>query len=305
VTISFRTSAALAGKRVDVAVAEQVPELSRSRARGLIEAGQITVGGSPVKPSRLLREDDLVAGRIPPPEPDVLAPEPIPLAIVFEDEHLLVVDKPAGLVVHPAAGHRSGTLVNALLYHCDNLAGIGGVRRPGIVHRLDKDTSGLLVVAKSDAAHRGLAAQFKAHTVEREYRALVRGRPRADAGEVDRAIGRHPSDRKKFSTRSARGREARTHWRVLERLGDYTLLAVSLETGRTHQIRVHLASVGLPVAGDPVYGGGRPPARALGLVRQALHATTLGFSHPITGERRAFEAPLPEDLAAALARLRG
>jgi 23S rRNA pseudouridine1911/1915/1917 synthase len=273
--------------------------------RRLLEQGAITVEGRTVKPAARLREGDRVRGQIPEPEPDRLTPEALPLDVVYEDAHLIVIDKPAGLVVHPAPGHRSGTLVNALLHHCRELSGVGGVRRPGIVHRLDKDTSGLLVAAKSDRAHRGLARQFKAHSIAREYQALVSGVPRSASGSIDAAIGRHPGDRKKWSTRAPRGRSAVTHWRVEERLGALTLLRVTLETGRTHQIRVHLASVGLPVAADPVYGGGRGAARELGLARQALHAALLGFEHPVTGERVAFRAELPEDLRVVLETLRG
>ena len=303
-SFSFRVTGAVVGRRVDQAVAERQPELSRAQARRLIEQGEILVEGERTRPSARLREGQRVTGRVPEPVPDRLAPETIPLAVAFEDEHLIVVDKPAGLVVHPAPGHRSGTLVNALLQHCENLSGVGGVRRPGIVHRLDKDTSGLLVAAKSDAAHRGLAAQFKAHRVHREYLALARGAPGADAGSVDAPIGRHPTERKKWSTRARTGREATTHWRVSERLVGHVLLRVRLETGRTHQVRVHLASVGLPVAGDLVYGGGRAEARALGLGRQALHAALLGFEHPLTGARIALESPLPHDLRVVLEKLR-
>jgi len=304
VSFSFRVTGALVGRRVDQAVAEHEPELSRAQVRRLIEQGEILVAGERTRPSARLRDGEQVTGRVPEPVDDVLEPEAIPLQVAYEDEHLIVVDKPAGLVVHPAAGHRSGTLVNALLHHCTQLSGVGGVRRPGIVHRLDKDTSGLLVAAKSDAAHRGLAAQFKAHSVEREYVALARGAPRADAGSVVAPIGRHPTDRKKWSTRARSGRDATTHWRVAERLTGHVLLRVRLETGRTHQIRVHLASVGLPVAGDPVYGGGRAEARALGLHRQALHAAVLGFEHPLTGARVALESPLPRDFVAVLEKLR-
>ncbi len=294
-------TAELVGRRLDAALADLEPELSRARLRRLIEKGEVTVAGTARKPAYRLRLGDCIEGRVPPAEPSELEPEPIPLVIVFEDEDLIVVDKPAGLVVHPAAGHRSGTLVNALLHHCSTLSGVGGVRRPGIVHRLDKDTSGLIVAAKSDRAHRGLAEQFREHNVDREYLALVRGHPAAESGSVDAAIGRHPSDRKRMSTRTRAGRSAVTHWRVERRLAELTLLRVRLETGRTHQIRVHLAASGLPVAGDPVYGGGRGAARALGLRRQALHAAMLGFEHPATRERVRFDSELPADLAAALA----
>jgi 23S rRNA pseudouridine1911/1915/1917 synthase len=240
-----------------------------------------------------------------PPEPAAceVRPEPIAVPILHEDTDLVVVDKPAGLVVHPAPGHPGGTLVNALLHHCGDLAGIGGVRRPGIVHRLDRGTSGVMVVAKNDAAHLALAAQFHDHTVERVYLAFVRGVPGAEAGRVERAIGRHPRDRKRMSVAARHGRPARTAWRVRTRWprAGAALLEVRPETGRTHQIRVHLASVGLPLLGDPVYGrGGRQKARALApaLTRPALHAAVLGFDHPVSGARLHFEAPLPEDLVA-------
>jgi 23S rRNA pseudouridine1911/1915/1917 synthase len=283
--------------RVDQVVTDARDELSRAQVRRLIEAGDLRVDGQLVKASHRLRGGESIEGTVPEPEPSKVEPEDIPLHVVYEDAHLVVVDKPAGLVVHPAAGHRTGTLVNALLYHCSELSGVGGVRRPGIVHRLDKDTSGLLVCAKTDRGHRGLAAQFVAHRVDREYLALVRGSPGATAGSIDAPIGRHPRDRKKFSTRARTGRDARTHWELVQRLGELTLLRVKLETGRTHQIRVHLASVGLPVAGDPVYGGGRSVARLLGLERQALHAAVLGFEHPAGAGWLRFTSELPDDLA--------
>jgi 23S rRNA pseudouridine1911/1915/1917 synthase len=276
----------------------------------LIAQGTITVEGASVKPAYRLRSGEAVEGEIPEPEPTVLEPEPIPLRIIYEDEALLVVDKPAGLVVHPAPGHSSGTLVHALLHHCRDLSGIGGVRRPGIVHRLDRGTSGLLVAAKNDRAHRHLSAQFRSHSVEREYLALVRGSPRRERGVIDQPLARHPGDRKRFTAnrrlteRGARARRAVTHWSVEERLGDVTLLRVRLETGRTHQVRVHLASIGLPVLGDPVYGGGRAVARALGLDRQALHAGLLGFDHPEGKGRLRFVSPLPNDLIGVLERVR-
>ncbi len=294
----------LAGKRLDAALAEVEPKLSRAAARRLIEQGAITVSGSTVKPAHRLRVGECVRGDLPDPVPDRVTPEALPLAIVYEDSQLVVIDKAAGMVVHPAAGHRQGTLVNALLHHCRELTGIGGVLRPGIVHRLDKGTSGLLVVAKTELAHRDLSRQFKARSVERSYRALVRARPRDDRGSIDAPIGRHPGDRKRFSTHARVARRAVTHWSVEERLGEITLLRVRLETGRTHQIRVHLASVGLPIVGDPVYGGGRRAGAELGLGRQALHAATLGFDHPETGERLRFDSELPADLAAAVVELR-
>jgi 23S rRNA pseudouridine1911/1915/1917 synthase len=237
------------------------------------------------------------------PESSSVAPEAIPLSVLYEDDDLIVVDKPAGLVVHPSPGHPGGTLVNALLHHCGNLAGVGGVLRPGIVHRLDQGTSGVMVAAKNDAAHRGLSEQFHDHSIEREYRALVRALPGADTGRVDQPIGRHPRDRKRMSVRSHRGREASTVWRVVRRFRATGLswLAVFPESGRTHQIRVHLASVGMPIVGDPVYGRSR--REPLALARPALHARTLGFDHPRLGERLRFEAPLPDDLEQLIASL--
>ncbi len=300
--IHHEVTAELEGKRLDAALTALESDLSRAQVRRLIDSGDIRISGERVKPAHRLRPGEQIEGQVPEPVASELEPEAIPLQIVYEDEDVIVVDKPAGLVVHPAAGVASGTLVNALLHHCDRLSGVGGVRRPGIVHRLDRGTSGLLVVAKNDLAHRGLARQFKAHTTEREYLALVRGRPGAQRGSVDAAIGRHPTDRKRFSTRVRSGRAAVTHWAVERRLRDLTLLRVRLETGRTHQIRVHLASIGLPVVGDPLYGGGKKVAREMGLERQALHAASLGFDHPRSGERLRFSSGLPEDLAGVIAR---
>jgi 23S rRNA pseudouridine1911/1915/1917 synthase len=301
VKLFFQVDAALEGKRLDRALVELEPSFSRAQLQRWIEMGAIRVSGQVVKSSHRLRAGDAIAGETPEPVPDDrIEPEAIPLHVTYEDGQLIVVDKPPGLVVHPSAGHRTGTLVHALMYHCRGLSGVGGVLRPGIVHRLDKGTSGLLVAAKSDRAHRHLAAQFKAHSVEREYLALVRGEPGAEHGSIDAPIGRHPSDRKRLSTRARRGRPAVTHWRVDVRYRGLTLLRVRLETGRTHQIRVHLASVGMPVAGDPVYGGGKRVTHSLGLERQALHAARLGFEHPVSGERLSFESPLPADLRDAI-----
>jgi 23S rRNA pseudouridine1911/1915/1917 synthase len=290
-----------AGERLDQALAA-LAGTSRSQARRWIDEGRVRVGGAPGRASQRVAAGDLVEAEPPEPLPSPLSPEPIELRVLYEDADLIAIDKPAGLVVHPAPGHPGGTLVNALLHHCKDLSGVGGVLRPGIVHRLDRGTSGVLVAAKHDAAHRELARQFQEHTVEREYRALVRGLPSADAGRVDRALGRHPRERKRISVAS-RGpaREARTAWRVLRRYpaSERSLLAVLPETGRTHQIRVHLASAGLPVVGDPVYG--RAGRKELG--RPALHAALLGFTHPRTSARMRFEAPLPADLAELVAAL--
>ena len=295
-----------AGDRLDQALAA-LAGTSRSQARRWIDEGRVRVAGAPGRASQRVAAGDLVEAEPPEPLASPLCPEPIALAILHEDADLIVIDKPAGLVVHPAPGHPGGTLVNALLHHCADLSGVGGVFRPGIVHRLDRGTSGVLVAAKHDTAHRALASQFQEHSVEREYRALVRGLPAGDSGRVDRPLGRHPRDRKRISV-VARGpvREAHTAWRVLRRFAasERTLLAVLPETGRTHQIRVHLASAGLPVLGDPVYGRAasavRAPAR---FNRPALHAALLGFTHPRTSARMRFEAPLPSDLAELVAAL--
>jgi 23S rRNA pseudouridine1911/1915/1917 synthase len=295
-----------AGERLDTALAS-VAGISRSQARRWIDEGRVEVNGVGARPSRPVQAGDQLEARLPESLPATARPEPIPLAILYEDADVIVVDKPAGMVVHPAPGHASGTLVNALLHHCRYLAGVGGVLRPGVVHRLDQGTSGVMVVAKHDAAHQALAAQFHDHTIEREYRALVRGLPAAESGRVDRPIGRHRRDRKRMSVRAPVAREARTAWRVLRRFpaSGYSWLAVRPETGRTHQIRVHLASVGLPIAGDPVYGRpGRAGRGCLpGFSRPALHAAVLGFAHPRSAERLRFEAPLPADLAELLAAL--
>jgi 23S rRNA pseudouridine1911/1915/1917 synthase len=296
-----------AGERLDVALAE-VSGVSRSQLQRWIEAGLVAVDGRPARASHRLAIGERIVATPPEPLPPPLAPEAIPLHVLYEDAELVVIDKPAGLVVHPAPGHRSGTLVNALLHHCGGLASVGGVLRPGIVHRLDRGTSGVMVAARTDAAHRALAAQFHAHTIERVYRAVVRGVPAAAAGRVDRPIGRHPRDRKRMSVAARSGREARTAWRVEARFArsGCALLEVRPETGRTHQIRVHLASIGLPLVGDPVYGRARRAGPSL--ERPALHAAVLGLVHPTRGERRRFEAPLPPDLRellAELARLEG
>ena len=298
-----------AGRRLDSALSV-LAGVPRSQARRWIEQGCVTVDGAPGRAAQRVRAGEAVEAEPPEPTPLSLEPEPIPLVVLMEDADLIVVDKPPGLVVHPAPGHPRGTLVNALLHRCHDLAGIGGVLRPGIVHRLDRGTSGVLVAAKNDLAHRHLAEQFRAHTIERIYLALVRGVPGADTGGAEGAIGRHPRDRKRMAVQARGGRAAATRWRVLRRFpgSGASLLEVRPESGRTHQIRVHLAAAGLPILGDPVYGRRRAaPARgvlaALALERPALHASVLGFRHPRSGECLRFEAPLPADLAAALDQL--
>ncbi|MGB2694229.1 MAG: RluA family pseudouridine synthase [Dehalococcoidia bacterium] len=293
------------GERLDVFVARGVAEITRSRARKLIDEGLVVVDGRlPAKAGVALEAGQHIRVTIPPPEPLDLEPEAIPLRVVYEDDDLLVVDKAAGLAVHPSPGHRSHTLVNAVLAHCPSLSGIGGKQRPGIVHRLDKDTSGLIIVAKNDVAHLSLARQLKERKVKKTYIALVDGRVEPPEGIIDAPIARHPGDRKRMAV-VERGRDARTRYRVLRDLparqagiAGRALLEVRPESGRTHQIRVHLASIGHPVVGDPLYNkrGSAPP----GLRRQFLHAQRLAFAHPRTGERIELEAPLPDDLQAVM-----
>lgn len=306
----FNVGAENAGERLDSFLAKD-PSLSRSAAARLCDEGAVTVNGAPAQKKRLLAEGDTVEVALPEPIPDTAEPEDIPLSVVYEDEDIIVIDKPKGMVVHPAAGNPSGTLVNALLYHCKGqLSGIGGVLRPGIVHRIDKDTGGLLVAAKNDAAHRVLAAALEVHDIKREYRALVNGGFRDDSGTVDLPIGRHPTDRKRMAVLrdgDGKSREAVTHYRVLERFGGVSYLALQLETGRTHQIRVHMSHLGHPLVGDTVYGGGRTPFErhhAPLLSGQCLHAVRLTLRHPRTGEDMCFESPLPEDFEKLLAILR-
>ena len=306
-----------AGKRLDIFIAESLPEFSRSRVQVLIRAGQVQVDGRTPRSGERTRAGSVIDLEVPAPVVSSVRPEAIPLHVVYEDDDLIVIDKPAGMVVHPGAGRSRGTLVNALLHHCRDLSGIGGQLRPGIVHRLDKGTSGLMVAAKSDRAHRGLASQFKAHSVDREYVALAWGRFRAPEGRIDQPVGRHPTERKRMSVASRRGRSAVTRYRVDREVGPWSLLRVRPETGRTHQIRVHLASTGHPVVGDPDYGGIAPAQGLRGadagalasairrLGRPALHAAVLGFEHPVRGGRLRFESPLPGDLASFLTRLEG
>jgi len=281
--------------RLDAFVAAET-ELSRTQAQRMIRDGEILLNGKTAKPNASTIIGDRVEITYPDPvETDVL-PEDIPLNILYEDADLLVLDKPQGMVVHPASGHKNGTLVNALMFHIRDLSGIGGELRPGIVHRIDRMTSGLLVVAKNDAAHQALSDQFREHTAHRSYVALVDGNIKIDAGKVDAPIARHPVDRKRMAIVSG-GREAVTHWQVAERYGQYTLLQIELETGRTHQIRVHLASLQHPVTGDEVYGREKKP---FGLIGQALHGYRLTFYHPIKGERMVFYTPLPSHFLLAL-----
>lgn len=294
---------ALASERVDSFIArmsaEEEEPLSRSAAAKLCDEGRVTVDGRSVKKNRILREGENVLVLMPAPLPDEVLPEDIPLSVIYEDADIIVINKPQGMVVHPAPGNMTGTLVAALLYHCgESLSGIGGVQRPGIVHRIDKDTSGLLVVAKNDAAHRALSEQIAAHTAYRRYLALCVGSPREDRGTVDAPIGRHPIDRKRMAIVKG-GREAITHWEVKERFHGVSLIDCRLETGRTHQIRVHMASIGHPILGDGVYGGDKCRAareHSRYLHGQALHAYRLELDHPRTGLRMSFEAPIPENM---------
>ena len=289
-----------AGWRLDRALAAAVPTLSRERLKALIRSGALT----PLvrDPAAKVRGGEEFQLAVPEPQPAHNQAQDIPLTIVFEDEHLLVIDKPAGLVVHPAAGNRDRTLVNALLHHCGaGLSGIGGVARPGIVHRIDKDTSGLLVVAKTDVAHEGLARQFAAHSIERRYLAIVSGVPRTAGGTIDAPLARSSANRKKMAVvAEGRGKRAVTRWKRLDLLRDAALVECRLETGRTHQVRVHMASIGHPLIGDPFYGGSgkvhRKLLNDLGFHRQALHAATLGFIHPVTKLRLSFESGMPPDM---------
>ena len=311
-----RLSEAESGRRLDRVLADLWPDLSRTQIARWMKEGRVTVDGREAAPKDDARPGALVHIELPAPEPSVLAPEDIPLAIVHEDEHLLVVNKPAGMVVHPGAGNRAGTLVHALLAHAPGIASVGGAGRPGIVHRLDKDTSGLLVVAKTPATYLRLVEAIARREVNREYLTIVWGEWRDLAGRIAEPVGRHPKDRKRMAV-TPQGRVAATNYRVLQSFGWASYLECRLETGRTHQIRVHLSHVGHPVLGDATYGGGArrvlnlpEAARRLAreivetMPRQALHAARLAFSHPATGERLSLEAPLPADFSAALDRLR-
>ena len=291
--------------RLDRYLSQQSPDLSRSRIQQLIEQGNVQVNDKVCTSKKAtVQVGDRISLTIPEAIPLDLQPEAIPLDILYEDDSLIIINKPAGLVVHPAAGHESGTLVNALLAHCPNLAGIGGVQRPGIVHRLDKDTTGAIAIAKTDLAHQHLQAQLKAKTARREYLGIVYGAPSADKGTIDQPIGRHPIDRKKMAVVPVEkgGRPSVTHWQARERLGNYTLMHFQLETGRTHQIRVHSAYMGHPIVGDPVYSAGR--SVGVNLPGQALHAWRLTLQHPVTQEWIEVTAPIPKSFITLLEVLR-
>lgn len=311
--ISFTVNKSQGGLRLDIYLAQSEAALSRSQVKYAIEEGDVLVNGKVPKVSQHLKEGDVIVLTKKPPVEAQALPQEMPLDIVYEDDAVIVINKPAGMVVHPAPGNPDKTLVNALLYHCHDLSGIGGVLRPGIVHRLDKDTSGLIVAAKSDEVHRQLSAQFEKHDVHKKYLALVWGNVKGDHGEIAAAVGRHPVNRKKMSTKSRHGRGALTLWKVRERYGMVTLLEVEIKTGRTHQIRVHLSDRGYPVVGDAVYGNTSrikavsDPALKSALKafnRQALHATQLSFVHPVKNERMVFTAGLPQDMADLCSQLR-
>jgi 23S rRNA pseudouridine1911/1915/1917 synthase len=315
---SIRVKPSDEGKRLDVLLASLLADCTRTFVAGLIADEHVRVDGRPKKPGYRVKSGENISGAIPLPVPVEFKPESIPINIVYEDDHIVVVNKQPGLVVHPAPGHFSGTLVNGLLYHCPNLGGIGGELRPGIVHRLDKDTSGTLVVAKNDAAHTGLSGQFKSRKVRKDYLALVHGNMKSPTGNIKLPIGRHPVDRKRMSTVSPRGRTAETEWKTREKFQGFALLEVHLKTGRTHQIRVHCSALHHPIVGDKVYGPRKlektitrdrhTSDKILQVLksvrRQMLHAWRLGFRHPHTGEAVTFESPMPEDMGSIIQRIR-
>ena len=289
------------GERIDKYLSEQLEDMTRSHIQKLIKENMVRVNGMAVKSNFKLSASDQIEVEIPElKEPDIL-PENIPLDILYEDQDILVVNKPKGMVVHPAPGHYTGTLVNAIMYHCkDNLSGINGVMRPGIVHRIDMDTTGSLLICINDRAHQALAEQLKEHSITRKYHAIVHGRLKEDEGTIDKPIGRHPIDRKKMSVHCTNGREAITHYRVLKRFQQFTYIECQLETGRTHQIRVHMSSIGHPILGDQIYGPAKCPYKLQG---QTLHAKVLGITHPTTGEYMEFDAPLPDYFQALLEKM--
>ena len=290
------------GLRIDRYLSEQLPEISRSYLQKVIRDGGVLVSGSPIKANYKVNIGDVIELLLPPAVEPEIQPEDLPLSILYEDSDVIFVNKPKCMVVHPSAGHTSGTLVNGLLYHCQGeLSGINGVMRPGIVHRIDKDTTGVLVVCKNDWAHNRVAEQLKEHSITRRYRAIVWGSLKEDVGTVDALVGRHPVDRKRMAVVSKGGKHAVTHYRVLERFERFTYIECELETGRTHQIRVHMAGIGHPLLGDEVYGRGRSPYSLQG---QVLHAMVLGIRHPSTGEYLEVEAPLPEYFIELLEKLR-
>ncbi len=288
------------GMRLDLMLTEMYPEHTRSYLQKQVKNGAVLLNGKTAKPGASLKPGDMVDAEFSEPEEPEVLPEPIPLTVVYEDSDVILVDKPKGMVVHPAPGHTSGTLVNALLYHCRDLSGINGVLRPGIVHRIDKDTTGLVIACKNDMAHQSLAGQLKAHTVTRRYYAIVNGNFREDEGVVNAPIARHRTERKKMAVDPS-GREAITHFRVLERFGNYTFLECRLETGRTHQIRVHMSHIGHPLLGDEQYGSGKSRFHTEG---QCLHAYIFGFIHPRTGEYMEFQSELPTYFTKILTALR-
>lgn len=305
-TIDYRIGADGTDTRIDIFLASQVEDLTRSRIQTLVKEGNVNVNGLPVKTSYRIKAGDEITLHIPPSSPYLLEPEPLELSLIFEDASIIVLEKPPGLVIHPAPGHKSGTLVHGLLHHCNDLSGIGGVLRPGIVHRLDKDTSGLLVVAKNDNAHNFLSSQFKRGRVNKKYITVVHGVPKNNKGKIDSPISRHPVKRKEMAVSALKGKNALTIWQVDESIGDrFSVLSVVIKTGRTHQIRVHMSHSGHPVVGDPVYGNKKgwwkknlPSAvEVLPLIkRQMLHSASLGFTHPDTEEYVEFFSPIPDDM---------
>ena len=300
--IIFQVEKENTGIRIDKYLSDNMEDISRSYLQKLLKEKSITVNEKEIKANYKVQEGDVVSVSVPEPEePDIL-PEEIPLDILYEDDSLMVVNKPKDMVVHPSAGHLSGTLVNAVLFHCKgNLSGINGIMRPGIVHRIDKDTTGALLICKTDTCHRILAEQLKVHSITRKYRAVVQGNLKDDEGTIEGPVGRHPADRKKMAINYKNGKEAVTHYRVLERFGNATYIECQLETGRTHQIRVHMASIGHPLLGDTTYGSAKNPYHLQG---QALHAMVLGFLHPVTNTYMEFTAPLPEYFLKLLEKLR-